>query len=236
LDYRFLEVNGAMERLSGRPRSALVGKLRSETHPADPEMMKVFARVVETGQPQRVERYSIAHDRWVSFVAFPQGGDRFATAVVDISERRRTERHQRYLIELSDALLALADVDSIKQTAARLLGEELRVERAFYAELEGGAYVVSRGYEHGSARDLPPYQASFDTSTLSELRAARSVVTQTRVDIPVVRDAALVAIFNVQHEEPRDWSDAEIALITETARRTWIACDRARLHVPRHGS
>lgn len=50
---------------------------------------------------------------------------------------RASEERQTFLLKLSDALRPLADPDEVKAAAARVLGEHLRVNRAFYAEVEG---------------------------------------------------------------------------------------------------
>jgi PAS domain S-box-containing protein len=48
------------------------------------------------------------------------------------------------------------------------------------------------------------------------------------VAVPLVKAGTLVAILVVHSAVPRDWNEHEIALIEETAERTWAAVERAR--------
>lgn len=47
------------------------------------------------------------------------------------------------------------------------------------------------------------------------------------VGVPLVKDGRLTAFFAVNQATPREWTDNEIALIEETAERTWNAVERA---------
>ena len=55
--------------------------------------------------------------------------------------------HSPYLGPAS--LRPLADASGIKATASRLLGERLRVNRAFDAGVESGEWLVANAYERG---------------------------------------------------------------------------------------
>jgi GAF domain-containing protein len=48
------------------------------------------------------------------------------------------------------------------------------------------------------------------------------------VGVPLVKEGQLVAILALHNREPRNWTEEEIALIEETAERTWAAVERAR--------
>jgi len=63
--------------------------------------------------------------------------------IEDVTERTRAEKRQRenedrqaYLLRLAEAIRTLRDPEAIKAVAARLLGERLGTNRAFYAEVE----------------------------------------------------------------------------------------------------
>nr|WP_083252729.1 GAF domain-containing protein [Haladaptatus sp. W1] len=47
------------------------------------------------------------------------------------------------------------------------------------------------------------------------------------VFVPLVKDGQLVAVFSVGQSTPREWTDTEIAMVEETAERTWAAVERA---------
>jgi PAS domain S-box-containing protein len=48
------------------------------------------------------------------------------------------------------------------------------------------------------------------------------------VGVPLLKQGALVAILAVHSAAPRHWTEEEVALVEETAERTWAAVERAR--------
>ncbi len=165
---------------------------------------------------------------------------------------RNNQEQQAFLLKLSDALRPLADAAEIKTAAARLLGSHLGVARAFYAESGGGSWIVARGYENG-VEPLP--QVSFPMDAygpwiIEDFRAGRPLVvrdvgTEKRylpqeraanealhiaaaAAVPLVKGGSLVAMLCLHTATPRNWSDQDLALLNETAERTWAAVERAR--------
>ena len=153
---------------------------------------------------------------------------------------------------LTDAFREHADPVAVQAQATRLLGQHLGASRVHYAEVEpdGRHAVVARDYAR-TAPDRSGRYALADFSFLvADARAGRTVVvsdiaTDDRLSpaekeqyaglpvaalvvVPLVKDGRLVALFAVHHDAPRDWADAEVALVEETAERTWAAVERAR--------
>jgi PAS domain S-box-containing protein len=187
--------------------------------------------------------------------------DLYVRQAVDFIERQRTdavrrasEERQRFLLILGDALRPLADSAAIQQTAARLLGEHLRVNQVHYGEVTSDeAVVIRQGYGDG----LPPMAGTFHhsregrggrllatyragqvavsrdvdadrTITAAEAQAIVSAGFRAYVAVPLVKEGAWVATLAVHSIAPRDWTAAEVALVEETAERTWAAVERAR--------
>jgi PAS domain S-box-containing protein len=174
---------------------------------------------------------------------------RAEAALRDIEERRA------FLLKLADALRPLADASEITAAAPRILGEQLQVNRAFYAEVEGDEWVVVSGYEHGvEAQAVGRHPiAQFGAWIIDMFRAGQRLVIRdlhadarfqpsqrmaheayrilAAVAVPLVKQGKLVAILVVHARVPRDWTEHEIALVEETAERTWAAVERARSEV-----
>src|SRR5262245_46581585 len=55
---------------------------------------------------------------------------------IDVTEQKRAERRQRFLLALEDALRPLHDAAAITAAGARLLGEHLHADRCAYADVE----------------------------------------------------------------------------------------------------
>ena len=171
---------------------------------------------------------------------------RFETALRD------TEERQAFLLKLNDALSPLADAAEIKATASRLLGEHLGLNRAMYVEGEDENWLVDEGYVRG-LEPLPegrypmvaygewvdkPLRAGQIVvirdargdrrCTASERATYKALQTPGVVAVPLVRKGRLVAALSVHSAAARDWTTHEIAIIKETAERTWAAVERVR--------
>jgi|tagenome__1003787_1003787.scaffolds.fasta_scaffold20823000_1 hypothetical protein len=76
--------------------------------------------------------------------------------IEDVTERVIVDRKQRehdsrqtFLLTLSDAIRLLHDPEAVKAAACRVLGERLKTNRAFYAEVEDDDWIVDGRYERG---------------------------------------------------------------------------------------
>jgi signal transduction histidine kinase/ActR/RegA family two-component response regulator len=164
-----------------------------------------------------------------------------------------SEERQSYLLALSDALRPLADPADIQCVAATLLGRQLRVSRAFYYEFDErtGFGMIARDYLRPGepslagrhrfiefsrshvvmreGRTLIVADASTDPMFTPPERANYEAMgIQACIGVPLVKDGWLVAALAVNDTVPRNWSMQEVALVQETAERTWAAVQRAR--------
>ncbi|MFB6201818.1 MAG: GAF domain-containing protein [Halorhabdus sp.] len=182
-------------------------------------------------------------------------------AALDITERKETERELQqqaeldaFRVDLTDAIRPLTDAEEVQRIAARVLGEQLDVDRAHYGEMlaDGKTNRVLAGYarddipsldgehhldDYGEyiadgfrADDTLVVDNSRELSELSE--AERSMYDQAEIaawiGVPLHKDGDLAAYFVVTESEPRVWTDAEVEMVEETADRTWAAVERAR--------
>ena len=205
-----------------------------------------------------MDHYSPALGRWFDVRVFPRGGDRFAVIFDDITERRQSaealgasEARQRFMLALSDVLRDLHNPEEVQASAARVLGEHLGADRAYYVNVDEARseFVVERGWH----RDGAPSHARrhpLDAWPMPWLAHQRPwVVNDVVVDpalpddqresyrgndigacvvIPYISGGRLVATFAVNQRTPREWTLSEVAMIEETAERTWAAVERAR--------
>ena len=164
---------------------------------------------------------------------------------------RKSEERHAFLLKLSDALRALSDPSDVQQTAARLLGEHLQVNRVGYAEIEGREYVIRCEYTRG----VPPLvghgvSGTFGVALRDAYRRGETVVvndvasdsrfTESErvtmdgrqiaafVGVTLIKGGRMVAAFGANNATPRVWTPTEIALVRDVAERTWEAAERAR--------
>jgi PAS domain S-box-containing protein len=130
VDYRFLEANPALERLTGL--IDVGGKSMRELAPDhESYWFDLYGRVALTGEPVRCERQAAALDgRWFDVYAFrvdAPGDHHVAVLFSDVTDRRRTELALRQNEErLSQAAAALRDADRRKDEFLATLAHELR--------------------------------------------------------------------------------------------------------------
>jgi len=93
VDYIFLEVNEAFERLTGLKKDQIEGKRVTTVLPdirEDPaDWIGTYGEIALNQGRVEFEQYSEPLKRWYSVVAFSPGRERFATIVEDITERKR---------------------------------------------------------------------------------------------------------------------------------------------------
>ncbi|MFF8800156.1 MULTISPECIES: PAS domain-containing protein [unclassified Methylobacterium] len=166
---------------------------------------------------------------------------------------RVREEQQAFLLRLSDTLRPVADPSAIQREACRLLGEHLSVDHAFYIELDAraGGAVIDQDYVRSDLRSLVrTYTASEIEWAIPIYRRGRPIVIENVsslaavpdeiragmeargliavIGIPLVKHGELVGALNLTSGTPRAWSEAEIALVSETGERIWAAIERAR--------
>ncbi len=92
MDYRYLEVNPAFEKILGLHVEEIVGKTVLELLPnTEPYWIEQFGTVALLGEPKRFENYSQSLERYYAVSAFSPQLGQFAVVVEDVTERKRAE-------------------------------------------------------------------------------------------------------------------------------------------------
>ncbi len=181
-----------------------------------------------------------------------QGRPRGAVgAFVDVTDRRRAEVRDSFVVALDDALRSSDDPAAIMVAACRLLGTRLDADRAAYADVEadGDRFTIPHEHTRGDAGAslVGAWSLSaFGDRAARELRGGGTLVvhdvvgelgqatsfTAVGIASSIVasahRDGRLVAMMAVHGATPRAWRPDEIELVEITAHRCWDAIARAR--------
>ncbi|MBI9102087.1 MAG: transporter substrate-binding domain-containing protein [Spirochaetales bacterium] len=92
VDYRFLEINPAFERLTGLKKTEIIGKTVLSVLPeTEPIWIENYGKVALTGEPMNFENYSAPLDRYYDIFAFSPAKNQFAVLFFDITKRKLAE-------------------------------------------------------------------------------------------------------------------------------------------------
>ena len=145
LDFRFLDVNPAFERLTGLDRAGVVGqRVREVLKDIEPFWIETYGRVALTGEPYTFERYYPEPlNRWFEVYAYRPAPRQFAVVFMDISDRKRIEEALR---ESERSAREIAGDRPPRQLGAR--------RRRRPADLVGRGLPDLRARSEGIRRDL----------------------------------------------------------------------------------
>jgi PAS domain S-box-containing protein len=96
LDFVYLEINGAFEKLTGLKREAVVGRRVSEAIPgtkeANPEIFEIYGRVGRTGKPESFEVFFKPLNSWLNISVYGPAKDHFVAIFENITKRKELEQ------------------------------------------------------------------------------------------------------------------------------------------------
>ena len=167
-DYRFLEVNPAFEEMTGLRSENIIGKTVLEVLPeTEAYWIDVYGEVALSGKPIRFENYSKALKKHFEVVAFSPRKHQFATAISDITERKRKEAE---LLRLSHTLKAVGD----SRLALLRANEELpyleEVCKIVAGTCEHALAWIGYADDNGSKSIRPVAHSGFDKDYLQTLK------------------------------------------------------------------
>jgi PAS domain S-box-containing protein len=255
-----------LEEIFGLPPGGFEGNhrgFRAFVHPDDAATVEAVVSSAVAARTDYVMEFRFRHAsgdyRWMEGrgrgIYGADGTPRWLHGIgIDVTERKAAEQANRLLVRLDDAVRALADADEITQTAARMLGGHLAVNRCAYATVEADedTFELSGNYTSGTHSIVGRYRfRQFGEACLRLMRAGEPyVVVDSRADdritpgdlaayertairavvcVPIHKAGRFVAAMAVHTVAPRPWSPAEIELVQRVANRCWESLERARV-------
>ncbi len=176
------------------------------------------------------------------------------------AERQENARAARrsFILDLLDRQRGEVNPESLIKMTCEALGKRLKAARVFYADIDdsNGHRILPRAWSDGHVTEqVGGYRVEdFGRQFLDHLKEGRTLVVEnvqedartegigplasfdelgiaSLVDVPLVKEGRLVAIFGVHFSSPRHWSSADVRLTEEVAERLWEAVARCRAEV-----
>ena len=257
-DYRYLAVNPAFERQSGladavgRTLRELVPGV--EAHIVD-LYDEVVASGQPRQFEEHVAELGLWIEAEVVPEAQP---GHLAVLFSNVSARRRAEQtllesatRQAYLLALSDALRPVTGAVEVQATVTDTARRYFGADRCYYGEVDGDTVTIRRDaarpglpsmaavyalgelprfnavYQEGQPMVVADMEAAlFMEDSLKQVCRDSGIVAY--LNVPVRRGGKLVGTLSLAHSTPRVWTALELALLQETAERTWAAVAQAR--------
>jgi PAS domain S-box-containing protein len=121
VDYRFLDINPAFEKLTGLKKADIVGKTVLTILPTTEQFwIETYGKVALTGEPVAFENFSSALNKYYHVVAFCPQTNKVAVIFNDITERilaenalRESEEKQNAMISNISDVIGVIGIDGI---------------------------------------------------------------------------------------------------------------------------
>ncbi len=175
--------------------------------------------------------------------------------VADVTERKRAEKNLEFLVEISQELTRLGEVEEIVETMAGKIGAYLGVANCVFAEVDtvantafinplwrvderavdfSGLYqlsdFVSDEFRQTLMADKPVVinDVAEDSRTAENTEKFRQLKIGSFINTPYVSGGILKFVLGVYRFEAYEWRADEIELLGELMTRIWTRIDRAR--------
>ena len=169
--------------------------------------------------------------------------------------QREEARRQSFVLALADALKRLSNPLEVMSAASEILGRALACNQVVYAEIDDGQEfaINRREWTDGAmptslgAHRLADFGPELiDRLLAGQINAIEDIAADPRagavnvaatyaarsigafVAVPLIKDGRLVTVLSIHNRDRRHWTALDIAMIEETAERTWAAVERAR--------
>lgn len=177
----------------------------------------------------------------------------------DITKRKQiedkikeSEKQMSFLLKMSDALRPLRNPMEIEGTATKLALDFMEADRCYYNSLEEGNVIVLRdAFREGLTSLAGVYPSSNFPIFQAVVNAGRPFIVDdvhnrdildedlkklciqlqniAMVIVPVIKNSKHEGLLVLVQSKPRKWTEAEVQLTIETAERTWVAMERAKV-------
>ncbi|MGO8806744.1 MAG: PAS domain S-box protein, partial [Candidatus Bathyarchaeia archaeon] len=152
IDFVYLQINDAFERITGLKRDLIVGKKASEVIPGiredNPELFEIYGRVALTGQKEKDEHFQKYLNVWLNVSVYSPAKGYFAAVLEDITERKKSETEREIMVEFLKIANANIGTSDLIEGALAFFQKQCGCEAVGIRLKEGEEYpyFVTRGF------------------------------------------------------------------------------------------
>jgi len=151
IDYRFLDINPAFEKMTGLSAADAVGRSVREVLPQMDEFWtETYGHVALRRQPAHFEKFSVDRQRYFEVHAFSPCKMQFAVVVSDITERKRLEEEKNVQLDFLRLINEDTDLEGMVDAVLTFLQKWTRIDGLGIRLRQDGDFTYFRS--HG----LPP--------------------------------------------------------------------------------
>lgn len=183
VDYRFLAVNPAFERMTGLKAEEILGRTVMEVLPGtESYWIETYGRVALTGEPAFFESYSQNLDKYFEVSAYCPAPSQFACIFGDITERKRAEaeinranRLYAFISQINQMVVRERDRDTIFSEACRIAVEYGRFRMAWIGLVDGKEHTIKPVAWSGAEEGYLSRMKEISTKNVPEGRGPTSI-------------------------------------------------------------
>jgi PAS domain S-box-containing protein len=179
-------------------------------------------------------------------------------AVIASRRLRENEKRLQFLDALGKETAKSTDADTIMAVTTRMVGEHLGVSSCAYADMDADqdGFTIRGDWAAPGAQHIVGHYRLADFGKLAvanlgigkplvvndnlkelepeEAAAFQNIGIGATICMPLVKEGRLTALMAIHHREPHQWTDNELALITEVTERSWAHIERVRSEAEVH--
>ncbi len=122
VDYRFLQVNPAFERMTGLAARDIIGRTVREVLPkTESHWIETYGQVALTGKPVQFENYSREIERHFRVSAFCPTPGQFAVSFEDITAEKQADAEREIMIDLLGLMNSRNDIQALIRDVTALM-------------------------------------------------------------------------------------------------------------------
>lgn len=179
VNYKFLDVNPAFEKLTGLKRNEIVGKTVLDVLPnTEKYWIENYGEVAKTGVPKLFENFSVELKKYYEVRAFQPLKNQFACIITDISFRKKSEITNKVQYAIATAMVTNRSIQELYVTVRKELSAVMDTSNFIIAIYNKETEMLSTPYEIDENEVIMPEWSANKSLTGMIVKGRKSLLLQ----------------------------------------------------------